>query len=268
MASERQINFAKRLITQLGGNVEDYKLPSSLPGHYGSDLSLFIGDMTNDNLTSSGDWNKIVDSLLAPVESTKTEDLEIDDFKAAGLKLLKPDIEAIDDYALRDFVNRSFLEIVPAYFWTVAASTTGEYHPLSSVGKGGLVNHTKSAVTIARAMFTINRFTTLEQDQIIAALLLHDCAKTGLPGYQSKYTVHEHPMLVRILLKDAVLPTELQVVEPIFDLIESHMGQWSSSNRSDIVLPEPETELQKYVHLCDYLSSRRYLEIDFSRITL
>ena len=44
----------------------------------------------------------------------------------------------------------------------------------------------------------------------------------------------------------------------IAELVESHMGEWNYS-----VLPKPKTDLQKFVHECDYLASRKFLEVNF-----
>ena len=49
----------------------------------------------------------------------------------------------------------------------------------------------------------------------------------------------------------------------ICDLIASHMGKWNTGYKSKTeILPKPKTELQKFVHTCDYLASRRYLDVD------
>ena len=45
--------------------------------------------------------------------------------------------------------------------------------------------------------------------------------------------------------------------------VASHMGKWTTSKYSDIVLPRPKTDIQKCVHLCDYLASRKHLIFDF-----
>ena len=42
------------------------------------------------------------------------------------------------------------------------------------------------------------------------------------------------------------------------------MGQWTESNyMPDVVLPKPKTTLQQFVHLMDYLGSRKFLIFDF-----
>ena len=39
-------------------------------------------------------------------------------------------------------------------------------------------------------------------------------------------------------------------------MCERHSGEWTSSKRSKVILPEPETEAEIFVHECDILSSR------------
>ena len=41
------------------------------------------------------------------------------------------------------------------------------------------------------------------------------------------------------------------------------MGEWNESKRSSVVLPKPETDIQKFVHMCDYLASRKDIEVLF-----
>ena len=43
-------------------------------------------------------------------------------------------------------------------------------------------------------------------------------------------------------------------------LVMSHMGPWTTSKYSEDVLSAPETDAQKFVHLCDYMASRERLE--------
>ena len=41
------------------------------------------------------------------------------------------------------------------------------------------------------------------------------------------------------------------------------MGYWNTSDYSDVTLPRPETKEQNFVHMCDYLASRKVFKIDF-----
>lgn len=48
------------------------------------------------------------------------------------------------------------VNLLPDYFFEVAASSTGKYHPSFSLGEGGLVRHTKVAVKIAHELLENN----------------------------------------------------------------------------------------------------------------
>lgn len=152
-------------------------------------------------------------------------------------------------------------ERVYDYFYKVAASSTGKYHPTYALGEGGLLRHTIAATKIACDIVNLEMFdlTDDEKDYIICALLLHDTCKHGIP--ETRYTVHDHPLQAAELVNTFCSREFANNVAP---LIASHMGQWNTSNRSSVVLPKPETKMQKIVHLCDYLASRKYLEVIFN----
>ena len=46
----------------------------------------------------------------------------------------------------------------------------------------------------------------------------------------------------------------------VVELIASHMGQWNKTKSME--MPVPETPAQKFVHLCDYLASRKYIIVE------
>lgn len=158
----------------------------------------------------------------------------------------------------------SMLSMFPDYFFYVPASSTGKYHPDFSNGRGGLVRHTLQAMRIAYDLFEIETFTTDAQDKILLALLCHDAYKYDEP--MRDFTAHEHPLLGATYFRqnfggiggvDAPLLTHEEIDE-ICSMISSHMGKWTTSKRSQICLPEPVTSAEKFVHLCDYLSSLKY----------
>ena len=155
---------------------------------------------------------------------------------------------------------------IPDYFWTVPASTSSKYHPRTSLGIGGLVRHTKAAFLVAENLFTNSTyapFTDAEKDIIRIAIVLHDSFKQGMTD--SGHTASDHPMLVRSLF-NVFEPEELECVwGSICDCIETHMGQWDTDKEGVVILPRPFTEMQKFVHLCDFLSSRRDIEVDVYR---
>ncbi|EJO5347171.1 hypothetical protein NRP93_001244 [Clostridium botulinum] len=190
----------------------------------------------------------------------------------------KRELENINYEPLKIFAEWC-LKQLPDYFYEVAASSTGKYHSAYALGEGGLVRHTIAAVRIAEELFkceTIQEFEFREKNIIRVALLLHDGVKHGLDG--SQYTVATHPLEVVKYLEDAyfdvpeeTLPDEVIEVmecdlwEDIASCIKSHMGQWNTDYKTgEEILPVPDTEMEKFVHLCDYLASRKMLEVNFN----
>lgn len=168
---------------------------------------------------------------------------------------------------LRNAVLRYFVDTVPKYFWRVQASSTGKYHPQYALGEEGLLRHTCAAVRIAAAIINLDQysgiFDDVDKDNIIVALMLHDTFKHGeesLWGKYNPYSIHEHPLLAAEKVQ-TYLDDEHKFV--IANCIASHMGEWTTSNRSSYVLPKPKTLEEQMVHLCDYLASRKYLEFKF-----
>ena len=176
------------------------------------------------------------------------------------------EISWIKNHNISKFIV-SAIQQLPDYFFTVAASSTGKYHPKYALGNGGLVRHTKAAVGIAHDLLSLEMFDEFsddEKDIILASILLHDGRKHGDNG--SKYTVFDHPLVVSDWIKNnesinSLLPKDQ--LDLLCDAIMSHMGQWNTDRSGKEIMPKPKTPIQKFVHLCDYLASRKYLEYDF-----
>ena len=163
---------------------------------------------------------------------------------------------------------RYLLNQLPDYFYSMPASTSGNYHPEFSLGEGGLVRHTKAAVRIAVELFRDNVFNTFEykdhtQDLIIMALLLHDGFKQGYDC--SGHTAFEHPLLAAefVFRNIAKLPMKQMDTLQVRRMIASHMGPWNIDKDGIKVLPVPKKDDEIFVHLCDYLASRKFLNINF-----
>ena len=60
------------------------------------------------------------------------------------------------------------------------------------------------------------------------------------------------------------LNMETDEVRKLCGMIESHMGEWNCDYRKKEVLPKPTTELQRFVHMCDFLSSKKFLNVSFN----
>ena len=160
----------------------------------------------------------------------------------------------------------TMLNKLPSYFYEVPASSTGKYHPLFSLNKGGLVRHTKAAVRIAYELFNdsaLNNFTDEEKDLIIFSLTLHDGLKSGLT--KSEYTLFDHPIIMSNFIKDNKEDLELndKQIEFVCKCIETHMGPWTKNYKDEEVLESPKDKYQRFVHMCDYLASRKFLDIKF-----
>lgn len=176
------------------------------------------------------------------------------------------EISLIEDLDIRDIAEQG-VKLIPDYFYHVPASSSGKYHPSYTVGNEGLYRHVKAAVSIAKMLFNIHDFTPIEKDIIIASLILHDGWKQGLDGSGGK-TLHAHPVIAtEVLFENIELDNSDKkglALETICSNIASHMGQWNTSDRDSTVLPLPITPTQKFVHMCDYLASRKPLEYNFS----
>lgn len=155
---------------------------------------------------------------------------------------------------------------LPDYFFSVPASSTGKYHPAFASGDGGLVRHTKAAVRIAFELLNSmigNVFTSDEKDLIILGLILHDGLKHGLN--KDKYVRFDHPLLAAIYVKDSKDKLSLSdsEIEFLYNIISSHMGPYNTNAYSDVILPLPKNKYQKFVHMCDLLASKKFLDIKF-----
>ena len=65
--------------------------------------------------------------------------------KEEKLCLFKNELDSIKSEKRRSFAEY-LIENADDYFFTVAASTSGKYHPKFDLGNGGLVRHTRFVV--------------------------------------------------------------------------------------------------------------------------
>lgn len=160
---------------------------------------------------------------------------------------------------------------LPDYFFEIPASSTGKYHPDFASTSHGLVKHTKVAVRIAKELLDnpgLNNFTDDEKDIIIMALILHDGCKSGM--VKEKYTRFDHPLLICDLINEnrSKLSLNDDEVDLLTRIISSHMGIWNKDYNGNEVLPIPKDKYQRFVHLCDYLSSKKFIDVKFDGIDI
>lgn len=164
---------------------------------------------------------------------------------------------------------QKMIELLPDYFFEVPASSTGKYHPEYALGEGGLLRHTKAAVRIAYELLNDpcigDKYTQDEKDLMIMALILHDGLKSGLN--HEKYTRFDHPILIAdyIMDNEEDLGLEVEKIEFLCDAVKTHMGSWTTDYNGVDVLEKPKTKYQNFVHMCDFLASRKCLLVPFDK---
>lgn len=155
--------------------------------------------------------------------------------------------------SIKKEVLRYIKEEIPEYFYLIPASSSGKYHPPLSLGEGGLVRHTIFAthnlIDMVGLSYIKDKYTQLQIDEMIAAILLHDTLKGGRKdGVTTPSSTHKQHEL---------LPVERLRLPGVNKLIITHMGEWGT------VCPQDEREY--LVHLADYLASKkRFIEVNLN----
>lgn len=176
-----------------------------------------------------------------------------------NIKLFEREINLIVNDALRMAVKSYMMERVPDHFWTDGASSSGKYHPKFAQGEGGLVRHTKAVVLFAEELLRMSSYAYMKdeyKDYVIAACIVHDTMKYGL-GEFDKSEYKNHAANAAKAFSDwcwneyGFMPSEF-----LTNAIAAHMGQWSTE-RED----RPFTNIDRCVHLADYMASRSFIDI-------
>jgi len=186
-------------------------------------------------------------------------------------QMMSDEINTINDYNTREFALK-LLDEIPEYFFTVPASSSGKYHPENDLGEGGLVRHSISVKRILDHLLVLEgyfTFTNKEKELLKVAALFHDCMKSGT---QSDYVANEHTKFLHPIFASAFILVQAATVSfPyndamfIADAIASHMGQWHKSDRENGSLPTPVSDAQKILHLADYMSSRKDINMKLEK---
>ena len=161
------------------------------------------------------------------------------------------------------------LNILPEYWFEVPASSTGKYHPEYALGDGGLLRHSKATMRIGYELLSDpsigEKYTDHEKDLMLVSLLVHDGLKSGNP--KEKYTRFDHPILMAnyILEKHEEIGISKEDATFCADVIKTHMGYWTTDYDGNEVLEKPKTKYQNFVHMCDYLASRKCILVPFDK---
>ena len=100
------------------------------------------------------------------------------------------------------------------------------------------------------------------------ALVLHDGFKCG--KIKEKYTRFDHPLLASSFIDEHrdKLSLSDEEIDLIKRVISSHMGIWNRDFNDLEVLPKPKDKYERFVHLCDYLSSKKFMNIQFDGVDI
>lgn len=182
-------------------------------------------------------------------------------------KQFMDEIEKIENDKLKK-VAKKMAKDLPDYFWHVAASSSGKYHPACDLGDGGLVRHSIMVCTCAMDLVTCEMFVrdnSANRDIARVAALFHDGIKHGPvaeDGTYSSHTMFEHPRFAADFVREHLVEAKIDdlTTEMICDAIYTHMGKWCTDKYSNAkALSKPRTDFEKLIHLADYVASRKYI---------
>ena len=184
-----------------------------------------------------------------------------------GREIFNEVLESIENDDMREFA-KVLLDTIPSQFYHAGASSSGRYHPSYALGDGGLARHTLALVRFLNYTFQIecmgSLYTSRERDMMRIAGMIHDSRKSGNEEEwtEGAHTKFEHPILAAEVIEsfDGKYLTHEEIML-ISNIIKSHMGQFNTSNYSNVVLPKPITKYEKLVHWADYLASRKDIEV-------
>lgn len=180
--------------------------------------------------------------------------------------IFREELEMIVDIDLNRFALY-LLNKIPSWFFYVPATSSGKYHPPRAKENGGLVWHTKTACRIGNDLCntidTDEETRQLLKDEVVFALMFHDCCKLGNSETKAEKTLVDHPLLAARFIKkifygefltEYVSRSNLKLftekVERCCNLIESHMGRWDAEENY-----LPTQRLNLIVHYADYIAS-------------
>ena len=182
------------------------------------------------------------------------------------LEVFKNELNYIKDSRVKNSLIH-MISVLPDYFFEVAAASTGKYHPDYAQGEGGLLRHSKAAMRIGYELLENpaigDKYKPVEKDLMLAALLIHDGLKLGNP--REKYTRFDHPILMADFIEKEKDSLEINDEERkmMEDVIKTHMGVWTTDYNGNEVLEKPKTKYQNFVHMCDFLASRKCILVPF-----
>lgn len=176
-----------------------------------------------------------------------------------NIKLFECEINLIVNEDLRMAVKSYMEEAVPDYFWTDGASSSGKYHPQFAQGEGGLVRHTKAVVMFAEELLRMSSYAYMKEeykDYVIAACIVHDTMKYGIDKFDKAEYKNHAANAAYYFGEWCRVECGFTCSEFLLNAIAAHMGQWSTEKED-----RPFTNIDRCVHLADYMASRSFIDI-------
>jgi len=183
-------------------------------------------------------------------------------------EVFEKELAQIEDSDLRNFTIMLLGRADPK-FWYRPASSTLKYHPAVCNELGGLIIHTKRVFYFAATICFMLGLHQNKKDEVLAAALLHDLAKTG-KGEGTYKDYEEHPLNVKKIMPenwDDILDVFAETsyldvcrkLASVFNCIENHMGKWTPAKGRKPM--EEYSEQEKILHIADMLATDKAIEV-------
>lgn len=179
--------------------------------------------------------------------------------------VFQPQLDKFETDEMRLYCQ-DMIKLMPDYIFEIASSTSGKFHNKTQCQMHGQVYHIVMFAEILNYLLALKcnqeKFKSAQQrDAMRCVPYFHDALKCDIDG--KAFSVHEHPMLAGAWVRDTKVEHDIdgKVKEAIARMCERHSGEWTTSKKSKVVLPEPENEMEKMIHMCDILSSRNNIDM-------
>lgn len=181
------------------------------------------------------------------------------------IAVFQPYLDKFETDKMRMYCTDMIAQI-PDYIFMMPSSTSGKYHNATQCQPHGQIYHIIMFAEIMNYRLALKgnqeKFKSpAQRDAMRCIPFFHDALKCGTDGGQ--WTVHEHPMLAGTWVRETNVEHDIEdnIKEAIARMCERHSGEWTSSKKSKVVLPEPENAMELFCHECDILSSRNNIDM-------
>jgi len=188
------------------------------------------------------------------------------------LSYFKNELDQLKDPELKN-VAEEIINSTPEFYFTIPASTTGNFHPKNEQVEGGKVLHHRKCFKLASQAGRRYELNTKDMEILKTACLLHDIPYCFYyDEKESRYrTDPEHAQKSAeaiALVADRILTPENEslTLKKLVASVYFHMGIWAKYN--------PESNLYKELlefknhplvlatQECDFYCSRRFIDIE------